>query len=116
HGMQEGEPQRRLDRGGAELALHAGENRREPDELAIRVEPEDRGDQRIATIRQREALAESLADLVCADVPGRPLQVGRRRLDRLMLRPVLLVAAELAAIMDPVRRVALPFDLVAGEA
>ena len=115
HRMQEGESQRRLDRRGAKLALDPGEDRREPDELSIGVQAEDRVDQRVPAVREREALRQPRAHLRRPDVPPRPLRVGGGRLDDLMLGPVLLVAAQLAAVVDPRRLVALPLHLVDRE-
>ena len=47
-----------------------------------------------------------------ADVSRRPLAVGRAGLHDLVLRSVLLVAAELAAVVEPDRLAALPLGLV----
>src|SRR6185436_11886151 len=100
------------DRRRAELALHAGENRREPDELPIRVESQDRVDEGIAAVRQREALPQPLADLPCPDIAPGAVHVRVGRLDDLMLGPVLLVATELAAVVELRRLITLPFELV----
>ena len=60
--MEECEPERALHRRRAEVALHASENRREPDELPIRMQRQELGDQGIAALGRREPLAEPLAD------------------------------------------------------
>jgi len=110
--VQEGEPERGFDRRSAEVALHAGENRGEPDELPVGMQAEDRIGQRGAAVGRREAIPQPRADVVGADVAPRALDVLRAGLDRLVLRAVLLVAAELAAVVDPRRLLRLPLDLV----
>ena len=113
--MEEREPKRGLDRRGTQLALHAGENRREPDELPIRVQPQDCVDQPISPVGHREALPQPHPDVVRADVARRSVHVHGAGLDRLVLGPVLLIAAQLAAVVHAGRLLALPFDLLDRE-
>ena len=85
---------------GPEVALDAGEDRREPDQLPVRVQPEDRVDQPVAAVGHREALPEPPPHLAGADVRAWRARGPRRRLPRLVLRPALLVAAQQAAVVE----------------
>ena len=110
--MEEREPQRRLDRRRAQVALDPGQDRRQPDQLAIRVQVENHVDQVLAAVGDREPLAQPLPHLGGADVARGPLSIGRSRLDRLVLGSALLVAAQRASIVDALERAGPPLRLV----
>ena len=59
--MQQREPERRLDRRRAEVALDPFQDRVEPDELARRVQIEQAVDERLAALDDRESIAKICA-------------------------------------------------------
>ena len=91
--MQEREPQRRLHRCGPKVTFNAGQDRREPHQLAIRVQAQDCVDQVIAAVGNREALPKPSSNVIGADIARGPLAIRGTRLGDLVVGPLLLVAA-----------------------
>ncbi len=113
--MEECEPQSRLDGRRPEVTLDPIEDRRQPDELAVRVQLEDRPDEGLTALGNGKPLAQPAANRRPADLaPGSP-DVGFVGLGRSELTPALLVATDRAAVLllqeRPVGR---PRELVDG--
>ena len=79
------------------------------------MQVEDRVDQRLAAVGDREAVAQPRADGLRADVAGGAIAVRLAGLDDLVLRAMLLVSAELAAVVQAGGLATFPLDLVDGQ-
>jgi hypothetical protein len=76
------------------------------------MQVEDGIDEGFAAVRHREAAAQLAPDGGCPDIAGRSLAIAGAGLRDLVLRPMLLVAAELAAIVQADRHATRPLGLV----
>ena len=104
-GVEQREPQRRLDRRGAEVALDAFEDRLQADQLARRVQVEQAVDERLGALDDREPIPEPAAGDVGA-LGGRlgPLEIVLVERRGALLAAAALAAADRAAVVLSGRR------------